>query len=645
MADLTGMMQAAAGAAGGEGVFIEDVFSCFLYTGNSSTQTITNGIDLDGEGGLVWIKGRSLLSNHRFVDTVRGAGNALSSDTTNASALQATGLTSFSSNGFSLSSSAGYNNSGDTYVSWTFRKQPKFFDVVTYTGTGANRTVAHDLGSVPGSIWVKRTDTSGDWQVYHRANTAAPETDFLVLNSTAATVDSNTRWNDTLPTDTVFTVGTEATVNASGGTYVAYLFAHDDGGFGDDGTENVITCGSFTTAGVTTINLGYEPQWLLFKFSSGGSAWNLVDNMRGFQVDRTGETVVLEPNTAAAESGLGLVGPTSTGFTFDNGGSGATLIFIAIRRGPMKVPTTGTEVFGLNARSGTGANATVTGSGGVSDAVLVKNRGSAVESLFAARLTGTNYLVTSSSAAQVAAATTILQANPWDVMDGVKVGTTSTITNASANTFINYLFDRAPGFFDVVCYTGNGVGGQTFAHNLGAVPEMMIVKRRNANGRPWVTYVAALGNTDSVELQSDRATQSSINVWNNTTPTASVFSIGAGADVNQSAGTYVAYLFASVANVQDIGTYTGNGTSLTVTTGFQPRFIVVKRTNSTGNWIVGDSARGLPAGNDPALFLNTTAAETTGQDWVDVSATGFTVNETALNANVSTGVYLYWVIS
>jgi hypothetical protein len=155
--------------------------------------------------------------------------------------------------------------------------------VVTYTGTGANRTVAHNLGSVPGCIIVKRTDTTGDWQVYHRANTASPETDYLVLNSTAATADSNTRWNDTQPTDAVFSLGTEATVNASGGTYVAYLFAHDDGGFGDDGSENVISCGSFTynSSSGNTINLGYEPQWILVKNVTDVTQWYMQDTMRG----------------------------------------------------------------------------------------------------------------------------------------------------------------------------------------------------------------------------------------------------------------------------------------------------------------------------------------------------------------------------
>ena len=124
-----------------------------------------------------------------------------------------------------------------------------------------------------------------------------------------------------------------------------------------------------------------------------------------------------------------------------------------------------------------------------------------------------------------------------------------------------------------------------------------------------------------------------------------MFSVGTNADVNTSAATYVAYLFASLAGVSDIGTYTGNGSSVTVTTGFQPRFILVKRTDSTGNWIVGDSARGLVAGDDPFLELNTSDAEVTNEDWVDVSATGFTINETAANANVNTGTYIYLAIS
>ena len=198
--------------------YIEDVFSTYLYTGTGASQTITNGIDLSGKGGLTWIKGRSGATDHALYDTARGATFDLVSNSTAAQTTQATGLTAFGSTGFSIGALAKLNTSAATYASWTFRKQPKFFDVVTWTGTGANRTIAHALGSVPGTIIVKRTDTTADWAVYHRS---LANTQYLVLNTTAATATGATYWNSTTPTSSVFSVGTNASVNASGGTYVA----------------------------------------------------------------------------------------------------------------------------------------------------------------------------------------------------------------------------------------------------------------------------------------------------------------------------------------------------------------------------------------------------------------------------------------
>jgi hypothetical protein len=323
MADLTGMMQAAAGSAGG-GLLIQDVFSVDIWTGNGGTQTITNDINLAGEGGLVWVKNRNDTVTHSLV---RSDLTYLDSSTNGVNSGPSNLMDSFNSNGFTLGDAALGNFNTYTYVSWTFRKAPKFFDIVTYTGTGANRTVAHNLGAVPGCIMVKRTETSGNWQVYHRANTANPETDFLILNTTAATADSDTRWNDTAPTSTVFTVGTEATVNASGGTYIAYLFAHDDGGFGAD--ENVITCGSFATdgSGNATVTLGYEPQWLMTKPIDATEAWRIYDTTRDWgATDRE-----LLANSSAAEQVANIGAPTSTGFTIVNYTGSKNFIFIACR--------------------------------------------------------------------------------------------------------------------------------------------------------------------------------------------------------------------------------------------------------------------------------------------------------------------------
>jgi len=628
------------------------------YSGNSISITNNGGatqsaigpvIEL-GKGGIVWQKSRSDALSHVITDTITGPGLFLESNSAGNQGSNLNSITAFSNNGFSFGSSANLNTNSATYASWTFAKQPKFFDVVTYTGNGvAGRQIPHNLGSVPGCIMVKRLDATSDWQVYHRS---LANTQYVVLNSTAAVATGATRWNSTTPTDTVFSVGTDATVNASSQTYIAYIFAHDAGGFGLTGNDNVISCGSFTTSGsgVATVNLGYEPQWLLIKSSSGTSGWDLIDNMRGMpNLGEYGDAAGLEANNSNAEgSRFPNCYPTATGFYYGRAAS-TTYIYVAIRRGPMKVPTTGTSVFGLNARTGTGANATVTGSAGVSDAVLVKNRGAAVASLFSSRLTGTGYLVTSTTAAEVAAGTTILQANPWDVMDGVKVGTTSTITNASSNTYINYLFDRAPGFFDQVCYSGNSTAGATQTHNLGVVPELMIVKKRTGStATGWAVYISALGATRRLELNTTAAPITDSGDWNDTAPTSTVFTLGFNQGVNNSASTYVAYLFATLAGVSKVGSYTGNGSTQTIDCGFTggARFVLIKRTDSTGDWYVYDTARGMTALTDPYWLTNSANAEAATLGSVTTVSTGFALNAAVLAAiNASGGSYIFLAIA
>ena len=611
--------------------YIEDVFSTYLYTGNGfypsgGGQTITNNIDLSGKGGMLWIKSRSSGSRHALFDTNRGVGEMLTPNETGASVAVTTQLTAFNNNGFSLGSNGdGYgrtNDNGNTYASWTFREQPKFFDVVTYTGTGSNTTIAHNLGSVPGAIWVKRTDTTGDWQCYHRS---LANTQYMVLNTTAAVATGATRWNSTTPTSSVFSLGTDATVNASAGTYVAYLFAHNAGGFGLTGTDNVISCGSFTTsgAGTATVNLGYEPQWLMLKNSTSADNWYVLDNMRGFSMTQGNN---LNPNESAAEgtywSGGTLI-PTSTGFSAPvNIGASQTWIYVAIRRGPMKVPTSGTSVFNPAFR-----NATLPGYTSnfpVDWATRMYRPGGANQKVGTRLLGGTSLQTNTTSAAASDSEMT------WDYMSGWgnDAGATSDL--------VSHMFRRAPGFFDVVCYTGTGVT-RTVTHNLTVAPELMIVKSRSGTG-DWKVWNKSSLFTNLI-LNSDVATQSdSIN-----SPTTTTFS--AFADSNTSSVTYVAYLFATVAGVSKVGSYTGTGTTQTINCGFTAgaRFVLIKRTDSTGDWYVWDSARGIVAGNDPYLLLNSTAAEVTGTDYVDTAASGFEISSTApaaINANGGSFIFL-----
>jgi hypothetical protein len=209
---------------------------------------------------------------------------------------------------------------------------------------------------------------------------------------------------------------------------------------------------------------------------------------------------------------------------------------------------------------------------------------------------------------------------------------------------ISWNFRRAPGFFDEVCYTGTG-SARTVTHNLGVAPEFMIIKGRSI-AQPWLTYSLPTGNENYGILNTTVAWVSGGSfTWNNTAPTNTVFSLGTSAALNDSGATYVAYLFATLAGVSKVGSYTGTATTLQVDCGFTAgsRFVLIKRTDSTGDWYVWDSARGIVAGNDPYLLLNSTAAEVTGTDYVDTYNAGFEISSTApagINANGGTYIFL-----
>ena len=625
--------KALAAAVSTQPVFVEDVMSSYLYTGNGSTQTITNNIDLAGYGGLVWIKNRvDGARHHELFDTARGIYKALYSNQTWAQGNDTNDLTAFNNNGFSIGSVPDINGSGNAIASWTFRKQPKFFDVVTYTGTGSATTIAHNLGSVPGCIMVKRTDSSGDWAVYHRSTGG---TDVLFLNGDNAKVTSSVYWNNTDPTSTVFSVGTNFRVNTNGATYVAYLFAHDAGGFGTSGSDNVISCGSFNNSlGSVSVTLGWEPQWIMFKKAGSAGDWSIVDNMRGMPVG--GSDPYLSANLSAAENSGDLVTPTATGFITVGLPGDATHLYIAIRSGPMKTPTSGTSVFKPVLQNG---GAFVTTSFPVDSFWSAWTTLAGYGSNVADRLRGGgNYLDTRSSAAEDVNATQYLK---FDYNTGVSDGLFST-----SYSRIYWAFRRAPGFFDEVCYTGTG-SATTVSHNLGVVPEMMIVKGRN-NTLNWVVYHKNMPTPETaiIYLNDTSAKLTDSGTWNATNPTSTVFSVGTAQTVNQNTISFVAYLFATVAGVSKVGSYTGTGTTLQVDCGFTAgaRFVLIKRSNSTGgDWYVWDSARGIVAGNDPYLLLNSTAAEVTSTDYVDTYNAGFELSSTApadLNANGGTFIFL-----
>ena len=645
MSKLTKALTAAAGNAGGDNLYVEDVFSTYLYEGSGAARTIDNNIALSDEGGLVWLKQRGALDSHVLFDTVNGPEASLSSNSTDASSNYSSYLSfpSAGTTGWNLSGAI-LNGTGTTWASWTFRKAEKFFDVVTYTGTAATQNIAHNLGSTPGMIIVKSTTAAGGWAVWH--NSLSSSTDYwLRLDGTNAEINQTDFW-PSAPTDSQFTVGGYAANNAENQTLVAYLFASDAGGFGDDGSENIIKCGSVTTdgSGDATVTLGFEPQWVMLKRTDGAGTWAILDTMRGYDHSSSKR---LMPNVSDAEenyTGTNILGvPTATGFTTSGPvlDANSDYIYIAIRR-PMKTPESGTEVFQSLAYTGDGASTRNFDLNLTLDAYFQACRSSASYDFknFTSRLTGKG-LYTAGTGAEFITNTSL------DVQDGLRaIGFENTL-NQSGQTYIINGLKRATGFMDAVAYSGSG-SATTQAHNLGVVPEMMWIKRRDNSGN-WMVY-GATPNPEQKYLAinlTDAADTASWS-WNNTSPTATNFALGTGSVVNGSGGTFIAYLFATLAGVSKVGSYTGTGSDLNVDCGFSAgaRFILIKRTDSSGGWHVWDSSRGISASTDPYLLLNSTAAEVTNTDYVDPLSSGFTVTSSAPAAlNASGGTYIFLAIA
>jgi hypothetical protein len=642
-------LQATSGAASydafGGGVpvvpnYIEEVFSTYLYTGNGSTQTITNGIDLSTFGGLVWTKGRGNYytnTNHGWFDTARGVNKFIWSNTTDAQGTEST-LTNFRTTGFSLGADVNYamcNGNTENYASWTFRKQPKFFDVVTFTtASDGSATVSHALGSTPGFVIVKRTDSTGLWFCWHTSLTSTNY--YLFLNLTNAQTNSGGTWLTPSSTQVSFPSNTSTGALDSSANYVMYVFAHNAGGFGLTGTDNVISCGTFTpSSGEATVNLGYEPQWILWKSTTSSASWQMYDNMRGLPTGGDGDARLFA-NTSGAEtvSTFGnLCDVTPTGFNVFQQSSTVPYIYIAIRRGPMKVPTSGTSVFSPNAQN-TGTTPLVTTNFPVDLSIGAARDGSgkyAVDRLRGTNASASQYLVTSGTQAETASSGGLNYANNTGFTDGF-LGYAQTIY---------WNWRRAPSFFDEVCYTGTGTYGAS-NHNLGVTPELVIYKSRS-NAVNWgvIKPVSSIAYYDGL-LNSNSA----FTYYSNDPSVAGLYTSTQFAKYQDTSSyTYVAYLFATCAGVSKVGSYTGNGSTQTIDCGFTggARFVLIKRTDSTGGWYVYDTARGMTVLTDPYLFLNDGSAETATLGSVTTVSTGFALDATilaAINTNAASYIFL-----
>tara|TARA_A100001011_G_scaffold359496_1_gene406046 strand:- start:844 stop:1896 length:1053 start_codon:yes stop_codon:yes gene_type:complete len=268
-------------------------FQIALYTGNDSSNAITNDGNSDLQPDWLWTKNRSSSADHKIFDSTRGVTKFLESNTNDAEGTQANLLSSFNSDGFTLGAGGETNSSSTNYVAWQWKanggSRTTFtesgdnpgggyqanttagFSIVDFVGTGANGTVQHGLGVAPRWYIIKNRDRSANWQVYHEDN---GNTHYIKLNGTGAKLDNHEIFNDTSPTSSVFSVGIDQSVNFNGENHIAYVFAEIQG---------YSKFGSYTGNGNADgpfVYTGFKPAWLLIRRTDSAQNWNLHDNKR-----------------------------------------------------------------------------------------------------------------------------------------------------------------------------------------------------------------------------------------------------------------------------------------------------------------------------------------------------------------------------
>ena len=337
-----------------------DYFNTVLYTGNGSSQTIT-GVGFQAD--FIWFKERSSAGEHKLNNSVLGTNNYLISNSTSGDDTTGSGIQSYNSDGYAVSNASNINDNTETYVTWNWlaggsassntdgditssvsANTTAGFSIVSYTGNGsAGATVGHGLGSAPAVMIFKIRNTADNWRVYHQGlDNTEPEDYHLQLQSTGARIDNAGFFNDTAPTSSVFTLGSDSGINGSSNTFIAYCFAEKKGysKFG-------IYTGNGNADG-TFVYTGFRPAWIMLKESTGTSDWSIYDNKREtFNVaDST-----LEANTSDAEAEVSgrPIDILSNGFklrgtsSFTNE-SGKAYIYLAFAESPFVssggIPTT-----------------------------------------------------------------------------------------------------------------------------------------------------------------------------------------------------------------------------------------------------------------------------------------------------------------
>lgn len=668
----------------------ENYFQTKLYTGTGSSQNIT-GLNFAPE--FVWIKDRSAGNWNNLQDTLRGATKHVYSNANNAQDTTSDGLTSFNSDGFTIGGGGGFGNNGNNFVSWNWKAGG-----TTESGTGnhyinVQKSVADEAGFsivrfdfpfTPGGNALVPTDASynhglskkpdliitkaysgylGQANWYTWASPLGAGSNGLTLDSNAGTGSGYFGTIDSTKAEFRFSSNN---INGLSGV-VTYNFRNIDG---------YQRIGSYVgNANKTRIYTGFEPAWLLVKSLSSTNTWWIVDNKRDTANPRK---QVLKPSSSSAETTetTNVIFHTN-GFEFPNGNSDTnennyTYLFWAIAANPDTSAPSKANSFNIKLYTGNDSNdRDITGLGFKPDFLWIKRRGTEPHALYDSVRGPNLQLTTHNTDAEATNSGSYLGMSSFDA-DGFNVGNNGG-TNRAPHDYVAWAWkgldhDRnlpainndgsisssvsaniAAGF-SIVSYRGNATSGATVGHGLGGELDFLIVKSTNLT-QAWNVYVKGVTDTNAKYLRLNEPN----NIYSTSNPrfivgnfNDNVFSIGSDNACNGNNDEYIAYCFRSISGYSKVGTYTGAGSSgKTVTTGFQPRFILIKRIDDSSNntsWAIYDSARGGTKPIRPNTSGDETSASTTE---ISFTSTGISIPTSSTSGliNESGDTYIYLAIA
>ena len=536
--------------------YVDDVFSTFLYNGTGSSHLLNSGIDLLAEGGLVWSKRRNGAYSHVLIDTVRGADKYVLSNTDGNQQTIASSAPSFNNNGFTVNSSRNdLNNSSGTYSSWQFRKAPGWFTIKEYTGTGSTQSISHDLGSIPGAIFIKCTSNSYNWAVYHRgANGGTNPWDYRLSLDRDVAESATDLFGDTAPTNSAFTVGTGEETNNNGATYIAYIFA--------GGESTAANAYSVSLDGTGNIN---NTDYLWTDESSNYTPGTSDFTLEYWFNQDSGDTQALVEGDVTNQWGT-----------------------YTTAAGLHKYRTLNTD-----------------------------------------RLTSTSTLALGQwhhVAIVRSSGTTRMYIN------GIQEGGTYSDTT-------DYTFDRI--------LIGLRVDGSyDFGGKISNVRFVVGTAVYTSSFRPPTEPLTNITNTKLL------CCNTAASAWSGNNTSATVGTVtafqGAAASSDSPFDDPAGFVFGDAGdqNVIKCGSYRGSGSAgLEINLGFEPQFLIIKRSNATKNWTMFDNMRGIATdGNDAFLYPNLSDTESATGDQLDLTPTGFKIKVTGAILNGSGDTYIWMAI-